>query len=264
MRTSRLHIVIGGFLFFLSFSFVHAQGPWKGKHAAVVLTYYDALNVHLDNVIPCLDSSGIKGTFYLSAYFPGCRERISDWRGSAQRGHELGNHTLFHPCAGNIPGRQWVTMERDMSRYSLQRLLEEIRMTNVFLEAVDGKKRRTFAYPCGDTDIGDSSYIKEIKNDFIGARGVKNGFVSPDQREFYNVDAIAVNGQSGAELIDLVKKAVKSRKLVVFLFHGVGGEHALNVGLKEHRDLVHYLKSNEKDIWVAPFIEVIQFMQAKK
>src|SRR5689334_8367364 len=67
---------------------------WNGKKASVVLTYDDALNVHLDNVIPLLDSVNLKGTFYLSGYFPGCRDRIPDWRRAAASGHELGNHTL--------------------------------------------------------------------------------------------------------------------------------------------------------------------------
>src|SRR6188508_3033860 len=73
-----------------------APGAWKGKKSAVVLTYDDALNVHLDKVIPLLDSLKFRGTFYLSGYFPGCRDRISDWRKAAGVGHELGNHTLFH------------------------------------------------------------------------------------------------------------------------------------------------------------------------
>src|SRR5437868_7851332 len=93
--------------------------PWPGKKCAVVLTYDDALNVHLDNVIPLLDSLALKATFYLTAYSPGCAKRIDDWRKAAVRGHELGNHTLFHPCIGNAPGREWVTKDYDMSTYSV-------------------------------------------------------------------------------------------------------------------------------------------------
>ena len=40
------------------------------KSAQSCSTYDDALNVHLDNVIPALDSLNLKGTFYLSGYFP--------------------------------------------------------------------------------------------------------------------------------------------------------------------------------------------------
>ena len=89
---------------------LHAQdnGAWHDKKCAVALTYDDALNVHLDHAVPILDSLGLKATFYLSGYFPAFRERVADWKAAAAKGHELGNHTLFHPCTGNLPGREWV------------------------------------------------------------------------------------------------------------------------------------------------------------
>ena len=66
---------------------------------------------------------------------------------------------------------------------------------------------------------------------------------------------------SGESMIELVKKGMKEGGLVVFLFHGVGGEHGLNVDLKEHQKLVHFLKQNQNDIWVAPFIDVVKFLK---
>src|SRR5688572_20806501 len=85
----------------LTFCFTsHAQSEnvWNGRRCAVVLTYDDALNVHLDNVVPILDSLSFRATFYLSGYSKGCRERLADWRVAATAGHELANHSLFHPC----------------------------------------------------------------------------------------------------------------------------------------------------------------------
>ena len=101
-----------------------AQGLWNNKKCAVVLTYDDALNVHLDYVIPTLDSLGFKGTFYLSAFMPGCKDRLADWKVAAKNGHELGKHTLFHPCVGKFPGREWVSAERALSHYSMKRFLD--------------------------------------------------------------------------------------------------------------------------------------------
>lgn len=113
---------------------------WNNKSCAVVLTYDDALNTHLDNVIPLLDSLGFKATFYLSGFFPGFSNRLNDWRKAAANGHELGNHTLFHPCIGNMEGREWVKPDYDLSKYSIQRITDEILMNNIVLEAVDGKR----------------------------------------------------------------------------------------------------------------------------
>jgi sialate O-acetylesterase len=201
---------------------------------------------------------GFKATFYLSAFMPGCKERIEEWRSVAKNGHELGNHTMFHPCIGGIPGRMWVTPERDLNSYTIDRFVDEIRMTNVFLQAIDGKTQRTFAYTCGDTLVQDQSVIARITSDFVSARGVKSELVSPGTKNLYNVGAYGISGESSAQLIALVKEAIRTNSAIVFLFHGVGGEHGLNVGLSEHRDLLRFLKQNEKDIWVAPFIEVTE------
>jgi peptidoglycan-N-acetylglucosamine deacetylase len=233
---------------------------WNGKKSAVVLTYDDALNVHLDNAIPLLDSLGLKATFYLSAYFPGCRERLEDWKKVFATGHELGNHTLFHPCIGNVAGREWVNPDYDMSKYTVRRMVDEIRMTNVFLEALDGNKKRTFAYTCGDMKIGDSSFINDMKNDFVAARGVRAEMHPLSQIDLYNIDCYAMNGQTGEKMIELVKKSMQSNSLLVFLFHGVGGEHSLNVSLSAHRELLYFLKKNNNDVWIAPMLEVAEYI----
>lgn len=237
------------------------KGVWHDKKCTVCLTYDDALNVHLDNVVPVLDSLALKGTFYLSGYFPAFRERVAEWKSVAAKGHELGNHTLFHPCTGKLPGREWVKPDYDLGNYTMQRLLDEIKMANSLLEAIDGKTKRSFAYPCGDTKIGDVSYIDEIRNDFVAARGVKGEMPRIDEIDLFNVGSYVVSGQSAEELIDLVKQAMPKNALIVFLFHGVGGEHSLDISLSDHRKLLHFLKQNEKDIWIAPFIEIAERVQ---
>jgi peptidoglycan/xylan/chitin deacetylase (PgdA/CDA1 family) len=242
-------------------AYSYAQNPWNNKKCAVVLTYDDALNVHLDNAIPQLDSLGLKGTFYLSAFMPGCKNRLEDWKLAAKHGHELGNHTLFHPCIGNTPDRSWVTAERDLSKYTLDRFVDEIRMTNVFLQALDGKTQRTFAYPCGDTLAQNQSVISKITSDFASARGVKGEMLSIKYKNFYNAGSYMINGNTSPQLIAMVKEAMKTNSAIVFMFHGVGGEHGLNVGLKEHRELLKFLKANEKEIWTTTFIELTEHMK---
>src|SRR5687768_15137719 len=81
--------------------------PWRGKKCAVVLTYDDAINQHLDHAVPVLDSLGLKATFYVTAFSSSIQTRLNDWKKLSSNGHELGNHTLFHPCTGG-KGREWV------------------------------------------------------------------------------------------------------------------------------------------------------------
>ena len=83
-------------------------------------------------------------------------------------------------------------------------MIDETRMTNVFLQSLDGKTRRTFAYTCGDMKIGDSSFIISMKKDFVSARAVRNEMHKINEIDLYNMDCYVVNGESGPQLIDWV------------------------------------------------------------
>ncbi len=60
------------------------------------------------------------------------------------------------------------------------------------------------------------------------------------------------------------KKATASNSLLVILFHGVGGGNGLDVSLSAHRQLLTYLKQNEKDIMVVPMITIAEYIQSKQ
>jgi len=233
---------------------------WHHKKCAVVITYDDAYDQQLDNAIPVLDSLGLKATFYITAFSNSIQTRLNDWKKIATHGHELGNHTLFHPCNGG-KGREWVKPDYDLSRYTVQRMIDETRMTNLFLKALDGKTKRTFAFTCGDMKIGDSSFINAMKDDFVAARAVRNEMHKINEIDLYNVDCYVVNGETGAQMIEWVKKAVETNSLLVVLFHGVNGGNALNVSLQAHSQFLHFLKQNEKDIWIAPMIDVAEYIK---
>lgn len=108
-------------------------------------------------------------------------------------------------------------------------MLDETRMTNLFLQALDGKTKRTFAFTSIDMKIGDSSFIKAMKNDFVAARAVRNQAHKINEVDLYNIDCYVVNGETGPQLIDWAKKAMETKSLFVILFHGVGGGNPLNV-----------------------------------
>lgn len=232
---------------------------WNSKRCAVVLTYDDAISVHLKYVVPALDSLGLKATFYLTCNAPAFTQHIVDWKRVAANGHELGNHTLFHPCAGGSAGREWVAPEYDLRDYTIRRMQDELRMTNAVLNAVDGKTKRTFAYPCGDLRIHDSLYLDP--KEFVAARGVEANLIGVHEKDIYNIGSFVVHEQTGEQLITEVKKAMAAGKAIVFLFHGVGGEHDLNVSLEAHSQLLHFLKAQEKEIWTTTFIELAEWIR---
>jgi peptidoglycan/xylan/chitin deacetylase (PgdA/CDA1 family) len=239
----------------------HANAQYWNNHAcAVALTFDDGLNVHLDKAIPLMDSLGFKGTFYIPGNAQTLGKRITDWRSAAARGHELGNHTLFHPCAGSPAGREWVNPNYDLDHYSLKRITDEIQLANTLLSAIDDKQKRTFAYTCGEMHAGNVSFYELVKSEFAAARGVAPGFETAGEANTYNLKAFMISGQTGEEMISLVKQAMESKTLLVFLFHGVGGEHSIDVDWHEFRKLLLFLKAHEQAIWVAPLVDIAPFL----
>jgi peptidoglycan-N-acetylglucosamine deacetylase len=248
-----LHLICSG----LSFG---QSGPWHGKTCVVVLTYDDGLNVHLDNAIPLLDSLGMKGTFYIPGTSRGFQERILDWKKAAANGHELGNHTLFHPCNGSLPGRNWVNPDYDLSHYTVSRFMDEVKACNLILSLIDGKTERSFAYTCGDMLAGNESFKEQIRNEFIAARGVYSAMNNIQTVDLSNINSYMINGESGAQMISLVREAMEPNSMLVFLFHGVGGEHSLNVSLPAHRELLEFLKKNEDKIRVTTLLDAAKYI----
>ena len=72
----------------------------EGKKMGLSLTFDDGRNSQIDKGIPLFDKYGVKGTFYVSTQ--NIVGRTEKWRRAAANGHEIGNHTLSHPCTGNF------------------------------------------------------------------------------------------------------------------------------------------------------------------
>ncbi len=237
-----------------------AAGPWNGKSAAVVLSYDDGLNVHLDTVVPLLNQHDIRATFFINGTAASVAKRSDDWRIAAVNGHELGNHTMKHPCSAGLPGREWVKPEKDLDRYTTSQFSDEIAQANTILHSIDNKQRRTFAYPCGDKIVEGQSIVGVIENVAVAARGVNGGINKPGQINLYDLLAYSVYGQDAELLIQEVAKAVSNNGLLVFLFHGVGGEHGLNIDRDEHRKFIEYLASSKDELWIAPLVDVADYV----
>lgn len=249
------------FIYFTN-NYVFSQNAiaWNGKKCGLVLTYDDALHQHLDNALPLLDSLHLKASFYLTAFHDAAKSRMQEWKKAAITGHELGNHTLFHPCDGGI-GREWVKPDQDLRGYTLPRIINEIKMTNVWLESIDGKKDRTFAFTCGDKKVEGSYFMDELYNDFTGARAVRNEMHTIDKVNLYDVDCFVVNNHTFVEMKKWVDDAIATNSLLVILFHGVGGGNGLDVKMEDHHKLLTYIKEKENEIMVAPMVDMAKHIK---
>jgi sialate O-acetylesterase len=214
-------------------------------------------------VIPALDENCFSGTFYIPGKAKTLKPRLEDWRVASEK-HELGNHTITHPCDGSLPGREWVNPNFDLSKYSVEQMVNEVKVANILLQAIDGKTERTFAYTCGDMEAGGANFVELIKPELVAARSVERKYNYKDSIDLFNVYCFSMNGHSAAEMIAIVEKGMAENALTVFLFHGVGGEHSMNVSEEDHLQLVNFLKHNEANIWVDNMVEVAKYIQTDK
>lgn len=246
---------------------VQAQAfSWpEGRKAAVSLSYDDALDSQLDHAIPALDRHGLKGSFYLVPANAPVQLRMDEWRAAARNGHELGNHSLFHPCSARGPGREWVQPERDLDALSVAQVREQVLLANTFLQAIDGRSDgRTFTAPCGDQQAKDGNYIAAVSDQFLGIKLV-GGTVVPDMLAL-DTQAVPVHvpvDASGAELIALVEEAGRQGTMVNFTFHGIGGDH-LSVSTRAHEELLAFLDRNRDTYWTATFLEQMRWVRAQQ
>src|SRR5437868_5403453 len=147
-----------------------ADFSWpQGKRVAVSLTFDDARLSQADAGIPILDAHDVRATLYVTV--TAVRKRLEQWRGAVARGHEIGNHTLTHPCSANFPWAQKNALED----YSLGRMEEEITGASAQIADLLGVRATTFAYPCGQTFVGRGenvrSYVPLVAKHFNAGRG---------------------------------------------------------------------------------------------
>lgn len=234
-----------------------------GKKAAVCMTYDDGILSHLDQAIPDLNRAGFRGTFYLTGMnlVP---EFVERWRAAAAQGHELGCHSLFHPCSGEF---DWVPEEYQSEAYTVRRILDEAVVMNQFLYAVDGKSKRTYAYTCYEKEVGGFNYV-----DTLGSRGVfegARGGLSPEPLSAMDINLFDIPSMSITdevpleETIGYIESAMKNRSVAVFCFHGVGGDYIVT-SREYHQQIIDYLKENEDQIWVATLVEIASYLDQLK
>jgi peptidoglycan-N-acetylglucosamine deacetylase len=108
--------------------------------------------------------------------------------------------------------------------------------------------------------IADLSFINGMKKDFVAARAVRNEMHKINEVDLYNVDCYMVNNHSFEEMKAWVDKAIQTNSLLVILFHGVGGGNGLDVSIGNHRKILRYIKQKENDIYVAPMLEVAEYI----
>lgn len=224
-----------------------------GQKMAISLSYDDAIDSQLDNAIPALNKHKLKASFYLTLASPTVKSRLEEWRAAAANGHELGNHTIYHPCSAGLPDREWVASYYNIDNYVVAEIVHEATVANSFLHAIDGRSERTYTPPCADIIVSGEDYVPDMRKLFVAIKG----FEDVETGVAATWGAFDVNGQA---LIDRVEmEAAKGTRLLNIIFHGIGGDY-LTVSTQAHEQLLAYLVSNKEAYWVDSYIRIMQHM----
>src|ERR1041384_2199449 len=161
-----------------------------GKRAAISLTFDDARLSQIDRGIPIMDAHGVKGTFYVTVH--AVEQRLDLWRRAVANKHEIGNHTLTHPCSGNFA----FTRNNALEDYTLPRMEAELTQANDSIQQMLAVRPTTFAYPCGQKFVGrgvqTQSYVPLVAKHFMAGRGFRDEAANHpsccDLAQLYGVD----------------------------------------------------------------------------
>ncbi len=247
---------------------VSMRGVWPaGAACAVSLTYDDGRAIHHQLVAPLLEAHGLHATFYLSI------QQVRDpdeWRKVAARGHELGNHSLFHPCRRE-PAEKfgWLAEDYDLANYSPQRFHDELELANRFIDLLDGGRPRTYGNNCTNLTIGRGDREQPmdpiLEQLFVAARGtVTRKPVDPMRPVFTRLGHYSGDGKTFEQLRAEIEQARERGGWIIYMFHGVGqGTHSLFIDDQEHRKLIEWLDRERASIWTAPVVEIARHLKAR-
>ena len=236
--------------------------PWpNGAEMALSLTFDDGRPTQVTHAIPLLDAFDVKATFYSQP--ENLRNELAGWRRAVAVGHEIGNHTVGHPCTGNFA---WVRYDGVvLESYDLERMRAEIVQANDEIEEMLGVRPVSFAYPCGQTYVGRGrdtrSYVPLVAELFqTGRRWLDETSNAPDHFDTAQVMAIRMDGEDFAAVQRMVERARHSGNWLVLAGHGVGDNPLWGTQLDMLKDLLAYARNPDNRVWIAPVTEVAIFI----
>jgi peptidoglycan/xylan/chitin deacetylase (PgdA/CDA1 family) len=235
----------------------------EGKQVAISLTFDDARTSQVDAGTALLDQYGVKATFYVVP--SGVRNRMEGWRKAVASGHEIGNHSLLHPCTGNFA---WAK-EKALEDYTPKKMRQELLAANDSIQQWLGIKPQSFAYPCGQTFVGrgtkTQSYVPVVAKLFQSGRGwLDEGPNDPAFCDFAQLTGMEMDGKDFEQILPLLQQAKANGLWLVLAGHEMGDAGAQTTRLTMLKKLMEYAQNPANGIWIAPVATVTSYIQEQK
>lgn len=233
---------------------------WPGRYrAAVSFTFDDARLSQVDHGLPVFEEHNFRSTFYVS--LDRVAQRPEQWRAAAAWGHEIGNHSMRHPCTANYEfSRRKGACTED---YTAVDIAADLREADAAIERHFGERPRTFAYPCGETHVGRGreavSYVPVVAERYLAGRGYHHEHPNdPRYCDLAHLLSYRLDMQPWEQHTVVMEGARESGEWVIFSGHETGGpeDDFLNITISDLKRVLLYLDGRRDSLWVAPVCEV--------
>jgi peptidoglycan/xylan/chitin deacetylase (PgdA/CDA1 family) len=231
----------------------------EGKRAALSLTFDDARPSQVDNGLPLFDRCGVKATFYVSP--DNVKERLEGWRQAVKSGHEIGNHTMTHPCTGNYA----FSKENALEDYTLDRIGREISEAGRAILEMLAVEPTSFAYPCCQTFVGRGrnvkSYVPLVAKRFrTGRLGLNEAANDPEICDLSQLLAQGSDGAKFEELKALVDGAAAEGRWLILAGHEIADAGYQTTSAKTLEALCRYAADPANGLWVDTVSRIGKFV----
>ncbi len=236
----------------------------EGKKAALSLSFDDARLSNVDVGLSLFKKTDTKVTYYVIP--SGMETRKEQWKQAVADGHEIANHTLFHPCSGNFAWARAKALEN----YNLAAMRAELVAANEAIEEMLGVTPKSFAYTCGQTYVGrgqhTASYVPLIAELFTSGRGwLDEASNDPLFADMAQLQGVEMDGKDfETQIKPLIDEAVQSGRWLVLAGHEIGesGRQTTRIAMLEK--LIAYAQKPNSGIWLAPVGTIAEYVNEKR
>jgi hypothetical protein len=219
----------------------------EGRSCALSLSFDDARPSQIEHGLPVLREHGARASFYV--LMATVRKAEAGWRQALADGHELGNHTVKHPCSGNFEWARGNALED----YDLGRMERELVAASDDIAAFAGRRPVSFAYCCGQKFIGRGeqarSYVPVVAKHFLVGRGFRDECPNdPGFTDLAQIPARDCDGATCAQMVEWIDQARRRGHWLVLAGHEIGEPGYQTLATRELDALLRHLRGMP-DVW---------------
>ena len=223
----------------------------EGKRVAVSLSFDDGRASQIDIGLDVINPTGVKVTFFVNPGGEAFHSRLAGWKRVVASGHEIGSHSVNHPCTGNFP---W-SLHNALENYTLEQMSQQLDDANVQIAKFLGVHPVTFAYPCGQKFVGRGpalkSYVPLISRKFLVGRGYMDEYYNdPVFCDLAQASGIAFDDMDYIDMVKHISKAAQQAGWVIFAGHDIGQKGFQVTDTIALVALCKYMQDPANGVWV--------------